>query len=1486
MAMAQDAKHYAKVKTAPADGDWTGEYLIVNEVSATQGRIFDGSLSTLDASSNYKSVTISADTIWTKVNKDVNIVNKYFTVGKISDGVFSIKSASGLYIANTKGQNSLSTAEKTVYKNTISLSGTDAVITSKQNTKASYLRFNEQTNQNRFRYFTDKSYGKSVCLYKLVEGKGGGDDPVPPTPEPEPVLMEISLSGTPQLSYNQYESFSTQGLKVTATYYVEETDQSYKKDVTSQVQWTIEPQCFEKAEDQDVLVEAKFGNETALEEYHVHVVASPYQLATIGAFSATEGNLNSDISYVADQGDGTRGPAVSSGHLLLYQGSNGVGGYVTVTGAVGVTIKRAVIYVSDQYVKTSIGMVKGDFTEDDYPTKGTEAVPGSAYEQNNINNRKVTFFCLGADKSERLSIDSMAIFYDKVAPELTRLALETTKVTQSFRQNETFSATGLRVWAHYSTGDSIDVTEQVQISLPDMSVAGRHAVTVTYTAEGKPYTATYQIEVVEVDYLFYESFDTNHFTGGNDDDWSNGAGNVSYDNPGWSMSNVAGAKECVKVGTGSGKGSATTPTIALTGTAKLTFRAGAWKNEPNLNVVVTVSDGKISADPLSTQAGKSTTVTLVASQWQDYTLYLSEVTSPVKITFAAQTASKNRFFLDEVVVRAFTPAEVTGITLDGTLNKTQYKLGDTFSWKGLTATALLSNGESLDVTDACEWSAAPATLSAVGENQQVAVTAAYGGKSTTQNYTVSVARLASHIAIEDMLLAVGTTATIEANTTPENAELTYTVQGDAQDIISIEKGVIAALKPGIVQVQATFAGNEEYAGSEVTFNVTVDNYMVASITKFTTTQGAFGLDNAVVYESFRGKGTAEPTTPENCLRLFQGGSYVTLTGALGVTFKQVTITTGKTYDTTVGVVVGNGAAPTSGDAVKKNCAYTVSDLDCDTISFYCLGKDKKSRLDIAAIEVRYTREAVVLDHITLNTDEATTTFVQNTEFSHEGVTVTAVYADGRTQDVTNAATFSTPDMRVAGPTQVTVTYNGMSTSYDINIEAEQVISLSLSGNYRTYFHQYQEFGLGNMVVTATYNTGRTAQVEEGLECTEPDMTQVGTQEVTISYGGVQVSYSIFVDDMNVTFRETFAKTNGTGGNDNQFSGSVASGNAKPDREDWTLIGSSGGNSCIRVGKAGTAGSATTPAISTEGTMILSFRAAGWATDESAISLTATSGTLTQSNVALEQSTWNTFLVGLTQPGESTQITFATAKDANCRFFLDDVKMSYGYMREMSLSASGNRWATICLPQAVAPEDRQGAQFYNIVNAVIAPVATSGEPTLSDAPHPVAMFEVKSIILEEETDTLVAGKPYICNAFSNYMLCGYSGEVVTEPVEALGLVGNLNNEPMTVADGNYLIGGNQFHLVNGATATIGQNRAYIDLTRVPAVAADQPIVLGANQLRFYMDGTIEGEYTSGIVSVEYNDQPVPTTIYNALGQRVHTLAPGQLYLRNGRKMVVK
>ena len=145
---------FVKVTSAPAD--WSGEYILVYEQSATTGYIWTG----VDEVNSYVSKTISNDII----ADDQSLIT--LTIAPMSGG-YSVKvnggANNGKYIYGTSGSNKINFGTNPSL-NTLSFESNSVKMVS----NTSVMRFNNNSGQNRFRYFQSDTYTNQqpVQLYK------------------------------------------------------------------------------------------------------------------------------------------------------------------------------------------------------------------------------------------------------------------------------------------------------------------------------------------------------------------------------------------------------------------------------------------------------------------------------------------------------------------------------------------------------------------------------------------------------------------------------------------------------------------------------------------------------------------------------------------------------------------------------------------------------------------------------------------------------------------------------------------------------------------------------------------------------------------------------------------------------------------------------------------------------------------------------------------------------------------------------------------------------------------------------------------------------------------------------------------------------------------------------------------------------------------------------------------------------------------------
>ena len=147
------------------------------------------------------------------------------------------------------------------------------------------------------------------------------------------------------------------------------------------------------------------------------------------------------------------------------------------------------------------------------------------------------------------------------------------------------------------------------------------------------------------DAIFTETFDKCAGKGGNDGIWTNISGNKNLsddytDNAGWVGTKATAGSKCAIIGASKAAGKIISPSISgIKGDATLKIKVGAWKGD-GTKIKLSTSNGTLEAK----------TATISNEKFAEITLYITNITADFKITFEANVASKNRFFLDEVKV--------------------------------------------------------------------------------------------------------------------------------------------------------------------------------------------------------------------------------------------------------------------------------------------------------------------------------------------------------------------------------------------------------------------------------------------------------------------------------------------------------------------------------------------------------------------------------------------------------------------------------------------------------------------------------------------------------------------------------------------------------------------------------------------------------------------------------------------------------------------
>jgi hypothetical protein len=511
------------------------------------------------------------------------------------------------------------------------------------------------------------------------------------------------------------------------------------------------------------------------------------------------------------------------------------------------------------------------------------------------------------------------------------LTCETTGATIQYSYNNEY-------FTNYAEPIVIDETTTIYAKAV-LGEVESEVVSATYTKEAAPGIIT----------DFKETFTDCDGTGGNDGSWSGNIASSAFsdskaDNAGWALVSGNAANECIKIGTGSKQGSATTPNIAVTPgiTYTLTFNAGAWEgDQTTLNISAT--GGNLS----------QSTVTLNSGSWNNYTLTFTATDEIATITFSGFQASKARFFLDEIVLSHEASAQPTQVVATPTFNPAQ--------------------GE-------------------YTEAQNVTITCAT--EDAVIHYTVDGTDPTAESPVYDEAIAVGETMTIKAiamkegMTNSEIATATYTINIPSGDGKIYVKLTTDALTPGKKYI---FVYEGEQAKAMGAFNSSSTKCNPVDVTINNNEVNIAGKDDIIEFTAGEGPAVFGSDIKQYTLAL-PNDQYLAYKS--GTDFKLMTSTDTEAYwrikAHASGYTVYNASA--SGRSIQKNTSTNM-------FGPYADGQD------LVAIYVEKSDEPVV-EELTVALDPAEKTYtvgevakiMVNVENGNEDTMVSYKINDGEDQD--------------------------------------------------------------------------------------------------------------------------------------------------------------------------------------------------------------------------------------------------------------------------------------------------------------------------------------------------------------------------------------------------------------------------------------------------------------------------------------------------------
>lgn len=164
----------------------------------------------------------------------------------------------------------------------------------------------------------------------------------------------------------------------------------------------------------------------------------------------------------------------------------------------------------------------------------------------------------------------------------------------------------------------------------------------------------------------------------------------------------------------------------------------------------------------------------------------------------------------------------------------------------------------------------------------------------------------------------------------------------------------------------------------------------------------------------------------------------------------------------------------------------------------------------------------VVDSIEVKTLPGKTEYVKGAALDLTGGVITAYMSNGETKEIQMTdpeVTASGFDGASVGTQTVTVAYKGKTAAFDVNVKDREVTSVAWLAMPETEIIEEQDLStaLANAKITAAYDDGETEEVAvTEVMCTGFDKTKIGTQTVTVTYGGKELTFDITVNEKQLT----------------------------------------------------------------------------------------------------------------------------------------------------------------------------------------------------------------------------------------------------------------------------------------------------------------------------------------------------------------------------------
>lgn len=143
-------------------------------------------------------------------------------------------------------------------------------------------------------------------------------------------------------------------------------------------------------------------------------------------------------------------------------------------------------------------------------------------------------------------------------------------------------------------------------------------------------------------------------------------------------------------------------------------------------------------------------------------------------------------------------------------------------------------------------------------------------------------------------------------------------------------------------------------------------------------------------------------------------------------------------------------------------------------------------------------------------------FVVGETINPESTNILVRMNNGKTEVINSGFTLSPTKLNTAGDQTVTVTYQGLSTTYTVHVAPLTVNSLSIKRMPKTEYFVGDSIDTTGMVLNASFNDYTEEEISSGFTCDVNTFNTAGQQKVTVTYGGCSTELYVSVYEVELT----------------------------------------------------------------------------------------------------------------------------------------------------------------------------------------------------------------------------------------------------------------------------------------------------------------------------------------------------------------------------------